>query len=76
MKQRSLRDLFHLVRQVLPEEQYIVTVPSETSVAEALKIMCTSGFNQLPVMGGQEMLGVFSYPYGCWLSWPLPLSLH
>lgn len=61
MKQRSLRDLFHLVKQVLPEEQQLISVSSDTSVAEALKIMGEYGFNQLPVMEGQEVLGVFSY---------------
>jgi predicted transcriptional regulator len=61
MKERSLRDLFHLVRQVLPEEQQLVSVSSGTTVQEALSIMKVRGFSQLPVVEGTEVLGVFSY---------------
>lgn len=63
MKERSLRDLFHLIEQVLPEEQQLVCVPPETSIAEALKLMQKHGFNQLPVVeqGTGEIYGVFSY---------------
>jgi len=63
VKERSLRDLFHLIEQVLPEEQQLVSVLPETSIADALKLMQKHGFNQLPVMepGTGEIYGVFSY---------------
>ncbi len=61
MKQRSLRDLFHLVKQVLPEEQQLISVSSDTSVAEAFKIMGEHAFDQLPVLEGGEVIGVFSH---------------
>jgi CBS domain len=61
MKERSLRDLFHLVRQVLPEDQQIVFLGPDTPVADALALMRERGFDQLPVVEGSEVLGVFSY---------------
>jgi CBS domain-containing protein len=61
VKERSLRDLFHLIKQVLPEEQQVVSVPPESTVRDALDIMRRHGFNQLPVVEGKEVLGVFSY---------------
>ncbi len=61
MKERSLRDLFHLVKQVLPEEQEIVSVGPEAAVGDALTLMRVRGFNQLPVVEGDQVLGAFSY---------------
>ncbi|MDA2923113.1 CBS domain-containing protein [Acidobacteria bacterium AH-259-L09] len=61
MKERSLRDLFHLVKQVLPDEQEIKTVPPTTKVREALQLMRKYNFSQVPVVQGNEVLGVFSY---------------
>lgn len=61
MKERSLRDLFHLVKQVLPEEQELVTFPPEIPVGEALKVMLAHNFGHVPVVAGNEVLGVFSF---------------
>jgi len=61
MKERSLRDLFHLVKQVLPEEQELVTFPPEMPVGEALTVMQEHNFSHVPVVEGNEVLGVFSY---------------
>jgi CBS domain-containing protein len=61
MKERSLRDLFHLVRQVLPEKQDLISVPPKTTVEKALEIMNEKNISQLPVVVGKEVLGVFSY---------------
>ncbi len=61
MKERTLRDLFHLINRVMPEEQELVSVSSETLVADALSIMSDRDFNQLPVIEGEEVLGVFSH---------------
>ena len=62
MKERSLRDLFHLVKQVVPEHQEgVEKVSPETPVSQALTIMRTKALSQLPVVAGREVLGVFSY---------------
>ncbi len=61
MKERSLRDLFHLVKQVLPEEQELITFSPETLVDEALKVMQEHNFSHVPVVAGDEVLGVFSF---------------
>ncbi len=61
MSERSLRDLFHLLKQVLPEEQELVSIPAETAVRDALAIMSKNNFSQLPVVEGNEVLGVFSF---------------
>lgn len=61
MKERSLRDLFHLVKQVLPDEQEVITFSPETLVGEALKIMLEHNFGHVPVKAGDEVLGVFSF---------------
>lgn len=50
MKERSLRDLFHLVKRVLPEEQQVISVRPDTTAADALSLMRRHGFNQLPVL--------------------------
>ena len=61
MAERSLYDLFHRVRQVLPEEQEVVTIPPETPAEETLQLMKERNFSQLPVVQGREVLGVFSF---------------
>jgi CBS domain-containing protein len=61
MKERSLRDLFHLVKQAIPEEQELVTIPSGTPVRDALLLMQQHNFGQLPVVEGHEVLGTLSY---------------
>jgi len=61
VKERPLRDLFHLLKQVLPDEQEIKTISPITKVREALQLMREYSFNQLPVAEGDHVLGVFSY---------------
>lgn len=61
MKERSLKELFHLIKKVLPEAQELVTFSPETTVAEALEVMCKRNFSQVPVVAGDQVLGVFSY---------------
>jgi CBS domain-containing protein len=63
VKEQSPRDLFHLIKQVLPDEQQPVTVAGETTVADALKLMQERGFSQLPVVDadGRKVFGVSSY---------------
>jgi len=61
MKERSLKDLFHLVKQVLPETQELITFSPEKPVVEALEVMRKKNISQVPVLEGEEVLGVFSY---------------
>lgn len=61
MKERSLKDLFHRVKQVLPDEQELLMFPPEKPVIEALTVMLKGNFAQIPVVQGNEVLGVFSY---------------
>jgi len=61
MKERTLKDLFHRVKQVLPETQELLTFNPEKPVAEALAEMRKGNFSQVPVVEGNEVLGVFSY---------------
>jgi len=61
MKERSLKDLFHRVSRLLPEDQELVVVPPDTPARDALDIMREHNFTQVPIVQGSEVLGVFSY---------------
>ena len=60
-RERSLQDLFVLIKQVLPDEQVLEKFSPETPVLEALRFMQEKNFSQVPVMEGRQLLGVFSY---------------
>jgi CBS domain-containing protein len=57
----SVAKLFHRLNRVLPEDQVVVKVSPSETVAEALRRMKRGNFSQLPVVEGDEVLGVFSY---------------
>ncbi len=57
----SLRKLFHLVMEALPEEQELLKISPETKVKAALEIMKERRFSQLPVVSGKTVLGIFSF---------------
>ena len=61
MEERSLKDLFHMVKQVLPEPQELVTFSPEKTISEALAFMLKHNFSQVPVITGNKVLGTFSY---------------
>lgn len=61
MKEPSLKDLFHLVKQVLPEPQELEMFRPEKPVAEALALMRERNISQVPIVEGNTVLGVFSY---------------
>lgn len=61
MQERTLKDLFHLVRKVIPVEQELITITSEETVDVAFSLMKDKALSQLPVVEGSEVLGVFSY---------------
>jgi CBS domain-containing protein len=57
----SVTSLFHRLNSVLPPDQEIVSVLPETPVTDALSLLGKYGFSQLPVMVGNQVLGLFSY---------------
>lgn len=61
MNNRTLRDLFHRVKQVLPDEQDVTTFPPEFTVGEAFAEMNKRNISQVPIVENNEVLGVFSY---------------
>jgi CBS domain-containing protein len=58
---QSLAELFHLVRSIVPEGQEVVSASPEMTVARALQLMRKHNFSQLPVVAGDDVLGVFSF---------------
>lgn len=56
-EQRTLSDLFHSIRSILPEEQELIQVAPRTKVREALSIMKAHNVSQVPVVTGEEVLG-------------------
>lgn len=56
-----LADLFHRVNRLLPEDQQVFPVASDTTVRKALEMMRELNFSQLPVIDGREVLGIFSH---------------
>ena len=50
MNERTLRDLFHLVKQVIPEEQELLTFNAEVTAGEALSIMLEKNLSQIPAV--------------------------
>jgi predicted transcriptional regulator len=61
MEEQSLKDLFHLIKQALPEPQELLTFTPEKPIAKALAVMHEHNFSQVPVVAGNEVLGIFSY---------------
>lgn len=57
----SLTDSFYRINHFLPDEQALVTVRPDTSVGDAIKLMQKKGFSQIPIVEGNQVLGVFSY---------------
>jgi CBS domain-containing protein len=61
----SITDLFYQVIRLIPSLQQLSTIPHDMTVAEALEIMETMGYSQLPVKAWDEVIGVFSYRSFC-----------
>ena len=57
----SLTDSFYRVNHFLPDDQVLVTIQPDTTVADAIRLMQEHRFSQLPVVEGNQVLGVFSY---------------
>ncbi len=54
-------ELFHRINRVLPQNQKPLTIPSNTKVRDAIELMQKTGFSQIPVSEGGEVVGVFSF---------------
>jgi predicted transcriptional regulator len=54
-------ELFHRINRVIPEHQCLLTIPPQTTVREAVRLLTKERFSQVPVVDGGEVLGVFSY---------------
>jgi CBS domain-containing protein len=52
---------FFRVARLVPDNQDIISVPVGTLVRDALSLMKTTGYSQLPVLAGSTVIGVFSY---------------
>ncbi len=57
----SLRKLFHLVKEALPEQQQLLVITPETKVKKAIALMKEHRFSQLPIVSGKSVLGIFSF---------------
>jgi CBS domain-containing protein len=58
---QSLAELFHLVRNLIPEDQELVVARPDMRVREAIELMQRHNYSQLPVVAGQAVLGVLSF---------------
>jgi len=61
LSERSLIDLFHKIKKILPQTQQLITFEVDTSLNKAIEIMLKNSINQVPVLEGEKVIGVFSY---------------
>jgi predicted transcriptional regulator len=54
-------ELFNRVNSVISEEQETISVRPDTRVGEALGLMRERNFSQLPIIAGEQVLGMFSH---------------
>ncbi|HAH46806.1 MAG TPA: hypothetical protein DCM07_18530, partial [Planctomycetaceae bacterium] len=55
----TVTELFHRVNSVIPDSQKLVTVEPEMLITDALDLLEQHGYSQVPVVVGQEVLGLF-----------------
>jgi len=53
--------LFHAVNSIIPADQEVITVSPEETVEDAIRLLAENNFSQLPVVSGDQVLGLFSY---------------
>lgn len=54
-------ELFHRINRIIPQDQIVLTVPPTCRVRDAVALMRTHGYSQVPVVKNGEVLGVFSF---------------
>lgn len=52
---------FHVVNRIMPDDQEVCSISSDTSAQDALQLMQEKGYSQLPVVEGGSVVGLFSY---------------
>jgi predicted transcriptional regulator len=57
----SITELFHRINSVLPDDQRVLSVPGDMLASEALELLNEHRYSQLPVIIGDEVIGMFSY---------------
>ena len=53
-------ELFHRINRIIPQDQSVLTIPPTCRVRDAIALMRTHGYSQIPVVKNGEVLGVFS----------------
>lgn len=53
--------LFHRINRVIPASQELQIVSHDCKIRDALKLMATKNYSQLPVKSAGKIVGVFSY---------------
>lgn len=56
-----LSSLFHRLSRIIRDDQELATLPSTTTVRDAIQFMQEKGFSQIPMREGHDIVGVFSY---------------
>ena len=58
----STTDLFYLVANLLPSDQLLATIPTNTTISKAIEFMERHGYSQVPVVTTvkQNVIGIFS----------------
>ena len=54
-------ELFHRINRIIPQDQSVLTIPPTCRVRDAIALMRTHGYSQVPVVENGEVLGVFSF---------------
>lgn len=54
-------EVFHRINRIIPLDQSVLTIPPTCRVRDAIALMRTHGYSQLPVVENGEVLGVFSF---------------
>jgi predicted transcriptional regulator len=57
----QLTDVFQKVNSLIPDNQEVLSIEPDSTVAEAVELMSRHGFSQLPVRVGRRVLGIVSY---------------
>ena len=54
-------ELFHRINRIIPRNQSVLTIRPNYRVRDAVALMRTHGYSQVPVVENGEVLGVFSF---------------
>lgn len=60
-EETSVTEVFHRLKSVIPLDQDVLSVTPDTEAVDALQLLNKTGFSQLPIVQGRQVLGLFSY---------------